>query len=359
VTYLHFDTLYTVINVPYAALTAELTQEYDERSSLAGWRMATAILASLVAATTFKYLAENVIGEWLAATVGLQRAIRLGYAVASGLLAFTLAVPPLILFKVIREPERAPAPRPALNLVRTFREVFASRSFRIVSLVYLLSFGTVDIVVSVLVWFLVYYVRVESGFDSLVLGVVMGLGFATIPLTVKAMQRYGKRTTYIAAMSVFAVVLLILSQAPPGGQGYVLAAAAFAGLGYGAANVVPWAMVADIAEEDELRSGQRREGVYAGYLVFFRKLATAFSLFLVTRVLAWANFQTSTTGGLVFIEQPPRALSALRFLVGVLPALMLALSIIVIRRYPLDKATHDAIRRELAARRAQRPGEPD
>ncbi|MEZ4515440.1 MAG: MFS transporter [Chloroflexota bacterium] len=60
VIFLLFDTLYTVVNVPYLALMPELTEEYDERSSLTGWRIAFSILASLVTAGLFKLLAENV-----------------------------------------------------------------------------------------------------------------------------------------------------------------------------------------------------------------------------------------------------------------------------------------------------------
>ena len=124
-------------------------------------------------------------------------------------------------------------------------------------------------------------------------------------------------------------------------------------MGYGAANAIPWAIVADVVEEDELKSGKRREGIYAGYLVFFRKLATAVAILVVTRVLALTGFREGTTGGL-FIEQPPTALFALRFLVGMLPAVMLALAIVLAWRYPLDREVHEGIRRELLARRAQR-----
>jgi GPH family glycoside/pentoside/hexuronide:cation symporter len=153
-------------------------------------------------------------------------------------------------------------------------------------------------------------------------------------------------------MILYAFVLLIITQVPPGGQNYILVAAVFAGFGFGATNVIPWAMVADVVEEDELRTGKRREGIYAGYLVFFRKLASAVTIFIVTWVLSLVGFQSGTTGSLVLVEQPESALLALRILVGVVPAIMLVLAIATALRYPLDKATHERIRRELARRRA-------
>jgi len=51
--FLLFDTLFTIVNVPYLALLPELTDGYDERSSLAGWRISFSILASLITAGLF------------------------------------------------------------------------------------------------------------------------------------------------------------------------------------------------------------------------------------------------------------------------------------------------------------------
>jgi GPH family glycoside/pentoside/hexuronide:cation symporter len=353
VVFLFFDTMYTVINVPYSALTPELTEDYDERSSLTGWRIGTAIFATLVAGGTFKWLAESVLAEWFQLYVDPQTALRFGFAATAALWGITLAVPPLILFKNIVEPQRVPPDKSPIRPWKTFKEVFSNRPFRLSAIVYLLTFSTTDIVVTVMVWFLIFYVRVEEGFDNIVLGTVLGLAFLTMPLTVRLMRRFGKRNLFIGSMALFAVVLIIISQIPPGGQYYLLLAAAVGGLGYGAANVVPWAIVADVVEADELETGKRREGVYAGYLVFFRKLATAFSVFAATRVLQWAGFQEGTTGS-QFIQQPESALLALRLLVGFVPAIMLIAAIFFAWQYPLDRDTHDDIRRQLVEQRQAR-----
>jgi glycoside/pentoside/hexuronide:cation symporter, GPH family len=358
VAFLLFDTAYTVINVPYAALTAELTEDYDERSSLAGWRVGTAIFASLVASVTFKLLAEEVVAAGLEAELGHAMALRAGYAVAAALWGVTFALPPLLLFATVKEPRRVPPDTDPLRPLRTFREVFSNRPFRLGATVYLLSFTTADVVVTVLVWFLVFYIRVPRGFDSLTVGIVLSVAFATMPLTVRLMHRFGKRDTYIGAMSIFAIVLFFLSQAPPGGLAYIVAAALVAGFGFGATQVVPWAMVADVVEEDELQTGKRREGTYAGYMVFLRKLATAIAIFAVTRLLAWTGFQAGVTGSR-FIEQPESALLALRLLVGVVPAVMLVLAIAVAWRYPLDRAAHWELRQKLFRRRRRLSAQQD
>ncbi len=347
--FLIFDTLYTIVNVPYTALTPELSEDYDERSNLAGWRMGVSIFAALVTGGLFKLLAENVFSSWFG---GGTDGIRTGYALAAAIWGVTLAAPLLILFRHIEEPERLPDKDP-IRPLQTFREVFSNRPFRLGAIIYLLSFATVDVMLIVFVRFLVDYVRVDPGFDNLILAVVMGVAFLTMPLVVRLMRRYGKRNTYIGSMSFMAVVLLILSQAPPGGQNWVLVAAIFAGMGFGAANAVPWAIVADVVEEDELKTGKRREGVYAGYLVFFRKMASAVAIFIVGHVLSATGFISGTTGS-AYIAQPESALRALRFFVGVLPAIMLVLSVLVAWRYPLDRESYEAIQRQLAQQRILR-----
>ena len=139
-----------------------------------------------------------------------------------------------------------------------------------------------------------------------------------------------------------------MSQVPPGGQNQVLIAGIFAGLGYGAANTLPWALVADVIEADELKSGQRR-GIYYGYLVFFRKLAAAVATFSVGQVLDATGFVSSVQGS-AFVQQPPEALMAMRFFIGVVPPIMLALAIIAVWRYPLDRESYEEIRQLLVTR---------
>ncbi|MEZ4643260.1 MAG: MFS transporter [Chloroflexota bacterium] len=177
IAFLIFDTLYTLVNVPYIALTPELTSDYDERSNLAGWRMGNSILAALITGGTFTLLAEDILGPWLG---GGTTGIRWGYALTAGMWGFMLTIPLLLLFKYIEEPENIPEPGPVQPL-RTFKEVFSNRPFRLAATIYLLSFTSVDVILVVFVRFLVDYVRVSPGFDNLLLVVVLGIAFLTMP----------------------------------------------------------------------------------------------------------------------------------------------------------------------------------
>ena len=173
--FLAFDSLYTLINVPYSALTPELTEDYDERSNLAGWRIGVSILASLLTGGLFKVLAENVFAPQFGGVAGLQT----GYALAGELWGVTMIIPYLLLVMVVREPEREVVKEP-IRPVQTFKEVFSNRPFRLASLIYLLTFATVDVVLLIFVRFLIDYIRVTPGFDNVLLAVVLGLALSLI-----------------------------------------------------------------------------------------------------------------------------------------------------------------------------------
>src|SRR6056297_1756105 len=68
--------------------------------------------------------------------------------------------------------------------------------------------------------------------------------------------------------------------------------ASLAGIGYSAADMLPWSMVADVADEDELLSGERREGLYVGVFTFVRKLAGAVGVAMALAALDWVGFRS-------------------------------------------------------------------
>lgn len=341
IVFLVYDTSYTLVNVPYTALTAELSEDYDERSSLAGWRMGTSIFGQLVTAALFKLLADRVFSPWFGE--GPNAA---GYAVSAAIWGTLMAIMPLLLFAFLREPKtHKPDPDP-IRPIRDFFEVFRNRPFRLASIIYLLTFTAVDMVAQIFIPFLLFYIGLAAGADSIILGVVLGTAFLTMPLTVYLMRKLGKRITYIATMVLWSIVMLIIAGLPEGSSlGLLMTLGALAGFGIGAANATPWSIVADVVEEDEWLTGKRREGIYAGYLVFFRKLVSGVALAVMSFVLSGIGYDLPVKSA--------ESIQALRIFIGVIPAVLLVLSMVAAARYPLTREAHDELRRKLAERRAQ------
>lgn len=151
---------------------------------------------------------------------------------------------------------------------------------------------------------------------------------------------------FIISTASWAVVMLGLLLVPRGARHLVYPIAALVGPGVAAAHALPTAMSADTLDIDELYSGQRQEGIYAGFEVFIRKLSTKVVLAGIGSILAWSGYVERAA------EQSPRTLTVLRLIISVGPAVILVGGIAVAWRYPLTRQRHRAIQRELADRRA-------
>jgi GPH family glycoside/pentoside/hexuronide:cation symporter len=342
VAYVLFDTCFTLMTVPYGALTAELTEDYDERTELTGWRMGTSMLGGLVAA----FFVPVIVGAFAVPARG--------YLVAGAGFALLACGPYLMLFFTTKE-RFASAPRPQTGIFEDLKATLRNRPFRYAAGIYLLAWVTVNLVASLLQYYVTYWLRIPDQLEYVLL-VVQGAALACIPLVVWLSGKLGKRGTYALAAGLWAVVMLGLAFVPPSLLALAYALAALAGLGVAGAHVVPWSMVPDVIEVDEAASGARREGAFYGMIVLIQKSGSAFALALVQLILAWTGYAPGQ-------EQPASALLAIRLLIGVAPAVLLGLSMLLAWRSPLGKGEHEAVRRTLEARRAERsagdvPGSP-
>jgi GPH family glycoside/pentoside/hexuronide:cation symporter len=332
--YVLYDTCFTLMTVPYGALTAELTEDYDERTELTGWRMGTSMLGGLVAA----FFVPVIVSAFARPAPGYLAA-----GVGFGLLA---CVPYLMLFFTTRE-RFAEAPRPRTSVIEDLTATLRNRPFRYAAGIYLLSWCTVNLVASLLQYFVTYWLKIPEQIEY-VLVVVQAAALACVPLVVWLSGKLGKRGAFALTAGVWSVVMLALAFLPARLVTVAYLLAAVAGLGVAGAHVVPWSMVPDVIEVDETHTGQRREGAFYGMVVLIQKSGSAFMLALVQVILSWTGYAAGES-------QPASALLAIRLLIGVAPALLLGLSLLLAWRSPLGRLEHESLRRTLQERRAGKP----
>jgi GPH family glycoside/pentoside/hexuronide:cation symporter len=179
--------------------------------------------------------------------------------------------------------------------------------------------------------------------------VAQGSAILFIPLTVWLAQRLDKRRTYILGVCSWIIVLLFIAGLRPEQVtlGYVLAA--LSGLGIATAYVLPWSMLPDIIEHDQIATGRRREGSYYAFASFFQKLGTGVALWAMGQALALTGYITPTAGDPLPL-QPDSAIQAIRIFVGPVPAVLLLLSILFAWRYPISREAHRSMLDQLADR---------
>jgi glycoside/pentoside/hexuronide:cation symporter, GPH family len=330
-----FDTVFTAVHVGYNSLTPELTQDYDERSSLNGYRMVFSISGTLGA-----IILATVLGWVIADT-------RLLYATVGLSLGLVSIVPPLVVFGVTRERPSEEQP-PPLTVKQALTATLTNRPFWMVMGLYLLSWTTASILAAALVYFANYYLRVPEQANYFVL-IAQGSAILFIPLWVWVARRLDKRRAFILGTASWIVVLLGIFVLNSDQVAFAYALAALAGSGIATAYVIPWSMVPDIIEHDQLRTGQRREGSYYAFTSFFQKLATGAAIWAMGQALAFTGYVTPASG-VPLPLQPQQTVQAIRIFMGPVPAVLLILAILFAWRYPITREQHRALRDELAAR---------
>jgi glycoside/pentoside/hexuronide:cation symporter, GPH family len=332
------DTGFTAVNVPYTALTPELTQDYDERTSLNSFRFSFSILGGLAALAVHSVLIDSF------------PSVTQGYAISAAVMGGIIILSNFITFAFTKESyfqESTEADDP--GFVEGVKIALRNRPFLYVVAIYLLSWLCIQFVQANMLLYVRYWVGGEDRFIQLAFALQVS-AFVFLIIWSKVSQKWGKQNVYYVGMSFWIVVEIALFFVQPGQFNLLLGLAILAGVGVSIGYLIPWSMLPDVVELDELETGQRREGIYYGFFVFLQKLGISLGL-------ALSNFILEATGYInadnlsVLPEQPTAVLTALRIFVSIVPAIILLISFPIVYRYPITREKHAEIRAALAARK--------
>lgn len=336
------DTAFTAVNVPYTALTPELTRDYHERTSLNSFRFAFSIVSGLLAAVS-----NDLIVNAFKDSLGIQG----GYAVSAAIWATLATLPFFFAFWGTYERHTVEEERP-MPFFEGLRVAFANRAFVYATMIYLFSWLVLQTVATVLKYYVTYWLRQPDIFYLVILGVQ---GSATVFLFVwtAISSKIGKKRVYYLGMVFWIAVSIGMFSVQPEWPSWVIVMlGALAGVGVSVAYLVPWSMLPDVIELDELETGRRREGLFYGFFVFLQKFGLALGLFMVTQALNLAGYIEPLAGATGIVVQPESALLWMRLLIGPIPALFLLVGIALVHRFPITEEAHKRTLAELERRKA-------
>jgi glycoside/pentoside/hexuronide:cation symporter, GPH family len=340
-----FNSFYTVVNLPYTAMTAELTQDYDERTSLSSFRfmfsIGGSIVSLMIALLIFKLVPDASMKFLVLAAVISAISVATLYWCVWGTKRRAMAIEKLRLAGPV-EPE--------LPLRQQVSIALSNRPFLFVIGLYLCSWFAVQNTVAFIPFFAKNYMGLTDQAYTLVLIAVQVTAFLMLGVWRSLSARVGKKTVYMMGNALWMIAELGLFMLKPGQTGLLYALGIVIGMGVSTAYLIPWSMIPDVIELDELKTGQRREGVFYSFMVFLQKLVLAAALAIVGQTLQAAGFLSQMAGQPEPI-QPPAALDAIRWMVGPLPAVVLAIGIALAYFYPITKEKHAEILLQLAERK--------
>ena len=346
--YVLFDTFFTLVNVPYIALTPELAPAYDERTSLHSYRMAFSIGFGLLGAVAPLAIVDAIAGAGSVTRHG-------AYLAMATILGLASVLPVWLVFATVRErPEFQDLPTP--GLVDSFRMAASNKAFLIAAGVYLLTWMPIDLIQFVLVFLIRDYFRLAGGARDMIFLLLFGVGVLALPLWVWVSHKLDKPRAYQLGMAFMAVVLLTLSFIPSGQTHWVFVLAALAGVGVSAAHAIPLAILPDVIDWDELRRAQRQEAAYYSVITLIQKLVGALTIAVTGVALSATGYMANAV---VDAQQPASALWAIRLLTGPLPAAFFIAGIVLVSFYPISRERHARIVTLLEKRRRQRAARAD
>jgi GPH family glycoside/pentoside/hexuronide:cation symporter len=333
--YLLYDGAATLVYMPYFALTPELTLDYDERTSLTSYRAAFSIIGSLVAFI----VPMMIIGTMHPDNAGRVFLMGIVFGLAS-------ALPLLLVFLRTHErPEFQEQAQPRLR--DSIRAVIHNRPFLFAVGIYLLTWMAVDIVQTILLYFIKYRMHLEEQ-TELITGTIFIVALLVLPLWVWVSRHWDKRKAYVAGIAFWAAVQIVLVViTPTWGLPVILVLAGLAGIGVGAAHVLPWAIIPDAIEWDELATGQRHEGTFYSLVTLMQKVASSITIPLALLMLDRTGYVANAA------EQSPDVVRGIQILMGPVPAVLLCGGILFALFYPLSRERHAQVRAELEARRGR------
>lgn len=324
-----FDSLFTTINVSYNALTPAITQDYDQQSTLNGYRMSYSIFGSL-----FSVILATILGSIIDDPRTLYRTLGI-------IIGVLTAIPMLIAYAVTGAYDSESA-EDQMSASDAMRATLSNRPFLLLMGLYLFSWTTASLTASVLIFFVNYYMGIPGQANYVIL-VAQTSAILFIPLWVVIARRTDKRRAFIWGSITWAINLTLLALIRPEQVALAYLLAALSGAGIAVAYFLPWSMIPDVIEYDRAITGIRREGAYYAFAAFFQKLGTGIVIWGFGIALASYGYITPDPTAATLPTQPPAAVTAIRLSMALVPAVLLLLAIICAYFYPLSRKEHAAI----------------
>ena len=337
-----FDTFHTLTATAYSAMTAEITEDYNERTSLSTYRMVFSVIGYIAGAGVSGMLADifaNAFGVSIAQGWSL---VALTFGVLGGI---SMLIPGLFL-KYEPAVESKPSELPP---IKSILSTFKNKPFVMYVIITSIMSISFTMVTTMLNYYIAHQVHMEESGLLVMLAMMGTLAVFLVPCGMLSAGKLGKANTYALGLTIASAALIGVFLLPEGPTPLVYVLAAIAGLGFSAQWVCPHSMIPDVIEYDELMTGERREGVYYGVHATSGKITGA----LASAACGWG---LELGGYLETLEpgqsQPDGAVLAIRIMFALIPAIFLLICVPMLRKYPITRESHAEVMKKLAERRA-------
>ena len=328
-------TSFSLFQVPYVALPAELTDGYDERTRLLGWRVVVLTAAILLFGAGGPALrnagSDPVLGY-------LVMGIAAGLVIGIGMLIAARTARPSTSSGTQEgvSGNSAPASPWRDQYLSGFRALRRSQPFRALLGTFLLQALATGTMLAGAQYVATWVLRSEDAVTFVFVALVAPALLATPAWTAIA-RRMGKERAFAIASSLFTVAALTITAAVWAPGAWIYGSVAVAGIAYAGLQSLPMAMLPDVISHDERTSGPGQAGTFTGIWTAGETVGFALGATAVSLTLAATGYISTVAGAVV--EQPDAAITGIVLSFSILPAVLMAASLLTLRRYHLRR--HD------------------
>jgi len=333
--YMLMNTANAIVSVPFLAMSAELSTDYNERTSLTNTRMIVSIISSIICAVTPMLIVAQFAD------------IHRGYMAMSVIFGLFFALPLLLVF--FKVPERRQFSEGKKGSIKDLFMSLRLKVFRRFVVMYLCIVVAMDVISMIFAYYMTYNLERPAEL-SFVLGALLICQVATVPLA----STFAKKTSKTRAIILgnvgwiaCGIASMFITNASPVFAIYVLAAClgffiAFSLIGY-------TALFGDVTEVGEYHFGRRVEGSFTGVQQFIRKCAAALANWIALMLLGLSGFispvESIVDGATTLITQTQSeaVLFTIKGILGLSSVILLVPAIIIAVRWQLTKEKHAAL----------------
>ncbi len=326
---------WTMINIPYYAWGAELSNDFDERTRITGWRQAFGFMGN-ISVLLVPVTASQLFGYGGVAKESL--------VIIGGMVLVLL--PLLIGLTVWKLPERHTAPPTRQPIIKNLRTMLSNGSFLILFFGFtLMSLGT-TMIGTLFMLFTTFAMDLERQAQPILLA-YFAINIVGLPFWVWLSQRIGKREAWLTGTLVMAIATPTYLLLSPGELVPFVLITAVIGFAGGNFIALSMSMKADVIEIASRGSRDSIAGAYMAIWSLGAKTTQALAVGISLPLLGLFGFDPR-------IDNAPEAIDALRFAIALLPATLYLAAIATIYRYPITKARLERLRNAYDLREKRR-----
>jgi GPH family glycoside/pentoside/hexuronide:cation symporter len=332
-TYVLLMTAYALINLPYSALGAVMTDDTYERAGLNTYRFIAGFTGQFIVTGLALTLAEFFGGGDKAQ--GFQYTVFL-FSILSLIFFF-------ITFKTTRE--RVQPPKAQKNsLKEDIRNLFSNKAWVILALVGIISFIMFAMQNAAIAYYFKYYLGRENNVQLFnVIGTVALI--VALPLSKPLAKRFGNKNVFIGSSLISGLFFMLIYVAGINDLTTIYVFNIIAKMAYAPAVPLLWTMIADSADYGEWTTGRRATGLYFSAAVFAQKAGWGIGAAIAGWILAASSFVPN-------VVQNDTAITGIKLLVSVIPGILYMSCALFMIFYKIDTKTTTLMKKDLDARRA-------